>query len=58
VNVIYGSDSGLTASGDQLLYQGSGGLQGTPETGDRFGYALAAVPRRLYATYLPLVLRR
>ena len=57
VNVLYGSDSGLTATGDQFWYQGGSGLQGTAETGDRFGYALAAIPRvRQHKVYLPLVL--
>lgn len=57
VNVIYGSASKLTVTGDQLWYQGSDGLQGTTETGDRFGYALAAIPIVRYKVYLPLVLR-
>lgn len=57
VNVIYGSDLGLTATGDQIWYQGNGGLQGTAETGDRFGYALAAIPMGRSRIYLPLVLR-
>jgi hypothetical protein len=57
VNVIYGSDVGLNAAGDQLWYQGNSGLQGTPETGDRFGYALAAVPAVRYTVYLPVVLK-
>ena len=57
VNVLYGSDLGLTTAGDQMWYQGSGGLQGTAETGDRFGYALAAIPKaRQHTVYLPLVL--
>ena len=57
VNVLYGSSFGLSAAGDQLWYQGSGGLQGTAETGDRFGYALAAIPEVVYEVHLPLVLR-
>jgi hypothetical protein len=40
VNVIYGTASGLQARGDQLWVQrGSGDDQ--PETGDRYGFALA-----------------
>jgi hypothetical protein len=57
VNVLFGSASGLTAAGDQLLYQGNGDLQGTAETGDRFGYALAAIPVVTHMIHLPLVLR-
>jgi hypothetical protein len=37
VNVIYGSRTGLTASGDQLWSQDSRGVPGSAEPGDRFG---------------------
>lgn len=58
VNVLYGTESGLTATGNQFWYQGSGGLAGIPESGDRFGYALAALPvTRNHRVYLPLILR-
>ena len=58
VNVLYGSDSGLTVAGNQLWYQGSGGIQGTAETGDRFGFALAAIPTTVkHKVFLPAVLR-
>ena len=57
VHVIYGSMAGLTATGNQLWYQGNSGLQGTPEAGDRFGFALAAIPMIRYKVYLPLVLK-
>jgi hypothetical protein len=57
VQVLYGSAAGLTATGDQFWYQGGGGLQGSVETGDRFGYALAALPRARSTIYLPLILR-
>ena len=40
VNVLYGSASGLTATGDQLLTQAN--LPDTPETGDGFGQAVVA----------------
>ncbi len=40
VNVIYGGSAGLTASGDQLLTQGSGATES--ETNDYFGASLAA----------------
>lgn len=56
VNVIYGSNTGLTATGNQLWYQGDG-IQGTPEVNDRFGFALAALPRNIKRVYLPLILR-
>ncbi len=42
VNVLYGSGNGLSAAGDQIWYEGYNGLGGAPETGDGFGYALAA----------------
>ena len=41
VHAIYGGPSGLTAT-DQLFTQATGKVPGTPETGDRFGSALAA----------------
>ena len=40
VNVLYGSSSGLTATGDQIWSQD--GLADDPETGDGFGQSLAA----------------
>jgi len=58
VNVLYGSEWGLDAAGDQFWYQGGGGLQGSVEVGDRFGYALAALPRAFRSTtYLPSIQR-
>ena len=42
VNVIYGSAAGLSAAGNQFWSQGSAGIAGGAETGDRFGSALAA----------------
>jgi hypothetical protein len=42
VNIVYGSGSGLTATGDQLWNQGSPGIAGSPELNDWFGGALAA----------------
>ncbi len=41
VNVLYGSDDGLTAAIDQIFSQDSTGILGVAETGDRFGAALA-----------------
>jgi hypothetical protein len=40
VNALYGSANGLEASGD-LFMQGSGGVAGALEAGDRFGAAVA-----------------
>jgi hypothetical protein len=42
VNVLYGSESGLTAAGNERWHQNSPSVQGTPEAGDRFGAALAS----------------
>jgi hypothetical protein len=42
VQILYGSASGLTATGNQLLTQDSPGIKGTSETSDFFGQALAA----------------
>jgi hypothetical protein len=42
VNVLYGSASGLRASGNQIWYQGEGGLGGAPDEDDRFGHSLVA----------------
>ena len=41
VNIIYGSSaSGLTSSGDQFWTRDSSGVEGTAESGDRFGVSL------------------
>ena len=42
VNVIYGSGSGLTSTGNQLWHQDSTGIADTAESGDSFGAARAA----------------
>ena len=42
VNVLYGSGSGLTATANQQFLQGVGGVLGTAEPGDEFGFALAS----------------
>ncbi len=42
VNVIYGSASGLTATGNEHLHQATAGVPGTPGTEDLFGMTLAA----------------
>jgi len=41
VNVIYGSASGLSATGNQLWSQNSAGMRDVAEAGDLFGSALA-----------------
>jgi hypothetical protein len=41
VNVLFGSEDGLTASGSQHWHQNSSGLAGEAEREDRFGHALA-----------------
>jgi len=43
--VLYGSVNGVTAAGNQLWHQNSPGIDGSAEYDDRFGEALAAVPR-------------
>jgi hypothetical protein len=42
VNVIYGSASGLTATGNEFWSQDSAGIQGVAEALDRFGWVMAA----------------
>jgi hypothetical protein len=42
VEVIYGSATGLNSTGRQFWRQGSNGVNDTPESGDQFGYSLAA----------------
>ncbi len=41
LSVIYGSPTGLTSAGNQLLKQGRGGVPETAEAGDVFGSAVA-----------------
>lgn len=42
VAVLYGSNGGLKASGDQLWHQNSGGIKESAQPGDQFGVALRA----------------
>lgn len=42
VNILYGSNSGLSASGDQVWHQDSRGIIGAANSGDIFGESLAA----------------
>jgi hypothetical protein len=41
VNVLYGSGSGLTSAGNQQFWQGAGGVAGTAEEEDVFGWAIS-----------------
>jgi hypothetical protein len=41
VNVLYGSEEGLTGDDDQFWYQDKSGVKGSAEDGDRFSEALA-----------------
>ncbi len=42
VSVLFGSGGGLSAAGDQVWHQDSAGILGGAETGESFGFALAA----------------
>lgn len=42
VHVLYGSNNGLTASGDQIWHQGSKGINGGNQVGDWFGFSVSA----------------
>ncbi len=42
IHVVYGSASGLTATGNQLFKQGTNGMLDSSELGDAFGATLAA----------------
>jgi hypothetical protein len=42
VNVLYGSGSGLSSAGNQQFWQGAGGVAGTAEEEDVFGWAVSA----------------
>ena len=42
VNVLYGSNAGLTGVGNQIWHQNSAGIAGASQANDRFGSALAA----------------
>jgi hypothetical protein len=44
VSVLYGVSGGPSGAGDQLFFQGGGGLPDEPEAGDGFGSALAVGP--------------
>jgi 3-hydroxy-3-methylglutaryl CoA synthase len=42
VNVLYGSDEGITADNNKQWYQDVNGVEGWSETGDQFGFSLAS----------------
>ncbi|HET9648398.1 MAG TPA: hypothetical protein VFP34_09225 [Microlunatus sp.] len=42
VHILYGSASGITTAGSQLVSQASAGVAGSPNAGDQFGATLAA----------------
>ena len=42
VSVLYGSNSGLIAAGNDLFHRSSKGIRGTAETSDRFGWSVVA----------------
>ena len=42
VNVLYGASGGLTATGSQQFWQGAGGVAGTAEAFDNFGWTVSA----------------
>jgi hypothetical protein len=42
ITVLFGSASGITAAGAQILFQGSGGIAGSAEALDNFGQSLAS----------------
>jgi hypothetical protein len=44
VQILFGSISGITTSGNQLFYQGFSSIQDSPDEGDKFGDALATMP--------------
>lgn len=42
VNILYGSENGLTSDRNKIWYQGLSGVEDEPEADDQFGRALAA----------------
>lgn len=53
ITVLYGSPAGLSVLGAQRLTQGSNGVPGQAEPGDRFGWSLSAQSSRV--SLLPLL---
>jgi hypothetical protein len=42
LHVLYGRSTGITASGDRIIHQGTAGVPGSPEEGDWFGWTNAS----------------
>jgi hypothetical protein len=57
VITLNGSAGGLTGTGSKLWHQGTPGIDGALETGDRFGYALAATGPLERRVHLPTILQ-
>ncbi len=57
VQVMYGSEDGITAAGNWFVHQDTTGIGGNAEGADRFGISLAAIPKVDFAVYLPLITR-
>ena len=57
MQVVYGSDDGITATGNSYWHQDTQYVEGGAEYNDHFGNALAAFPSARYQIYLPVVLR-
>jgi len=57
VQILYGSVAGLSAAGNQLWHQDVTDIEGMAESGDEFGYAVAAVPYAMHRLHLPVIVR-
>jgi hypothetical protein len=58
VNVLYGTGGGLSGTGNQVFWQGSPGVVGTPEVDDEFGTALVGSDQPTGATTAATAARR
>ena len=57
VQILFGSQDGITTHDNQLWYQGYNGLQNSPGNYDHFGEALASIPFYNDQIYIPLTRR-
>ena len=57
VQILFGSDLGVTTQGNQRWYQGYNGMLNTAGENDKFGFALASIPFYNTWTFLPLMAR-
>jgi hypothetical protein len=57
VNVLYGTDSGLSTTGSQAWHQDSPGIVDAAENSDQFGSALGCLSSERFAAFLPLLER-